>query len=61
LSTLHGSFRYRVESTRVVKPDDVQVLDPNGHDTLTLVTCFPFYYVGGAPDRFIVTAQRIHG
>ena len=58
LRTLQGAFRYRVVSTKVVRPEDVQVLYPNGRDTLTLVTCFPFDYVGSAPMRFIVRAER---
>ena len=57
LRTLQGSYRYRVVSTRVVAPEDVQVLYPTGKDTLTLVTCFPFDYVGSAPNRFIVQAD----
>jgi sortase A len=59
LLTLHGTYRYRVDSIRVVGPEETQVLDPSGNDTLTLVTCFPFYFVGPAPKRFIVRAQRI--
>jgi len=59
LRALHGTYRYRVVSTKVVSPDDVQVLDPSGGDTLTLVTCFPFYYIGSAPKRFIVRADRL--
>jgi sortase A len=58
LTTLLGEFRYRVISTRVVDPSDVAVLGPTGRDTLTLVTCYPFYFVGAAPDRFIVLAER---
>ena len=58
LSTLDGAYRYRVISTRVVPPGDVRVLYPTKSDTLTLVTCFPFYYVGSAPKRFIVRARR---
>ena len=61
LSTLQGVSRYRVVSTKVVMPDDVQVLSPARRDTLTLVTCFPFYYVGSAPKRFIVRAERVPG
>lgn len=49
--------RYVVEETQVVTPDDVEVLAPTATPTLTLVTCFPFYYVGPAPERFIVTAS----
>jgi len=47
---------YRVVSTKIVMPNDVEVLKPNGKDTITLVTCYPFYYIGPAPKRFIVTA-----
>ena len=47
---------YRVERTWVVDPEDVSVLDPTPARALTLVTCYPFYYVGPAPRRFIVRA-----
>jgi LPXTG-site transpeptidase (sortase) family protein len=47
---------YLVESTRIVGPDEVEVLDPDFGPGLTLVTCFPFYYIGNAPRRFIVRA-----
>lgn len=57
LRTMNGEYRYRVLDTKVVAPEDVQVLDPNGRDTLTLVTCFPFHYIGPAPKRFIVQAE----
>src|ERR1700687_5316057 len=59
LMTLDGSYRYRVDSISVVGPEDIQVLDNSGGDILTLVTCYPFYFVGPAPRRFIVRAQRI--
>lgn len=58
LRTVQGAYRYRVVSTKVVGPRDVAVLRPAAHDELTLVTCFPFYYVGAAPKRFIVQAER---
>jgi len=48
---------YIVEQTQIVTPDDTQVLAKTLTPTLTLVTCFPFYYVGSAPKRFIVTAS----
>jgi sortase A len=57
--TPHDTFVYRVENTRIVKPEDVQVLDPGPTRELTLVTCYPFEYVGSAPDRFIVKAKLI--
>jgi sortase A len=59
LSTLQGAFRYRVLATQVVSPDHVSVLDPGRNETLTLITCHPFYFVGAAPNRFIVRAERI--
>jgi sortase A len=59
LTTLHGSYRYRVDSTQVVEPKDIKVLAATADDFLTLVTCYPFYFVGPAPKRFIVRAQRI--
>ncbi|HLH16084.1 MAG TPA: class D sortase [Bryobacteraceae bacterium] len=58
LETPQGVSRYRVVSTRIVRPADTQVLNPDGHDTLTLVTCYPFHYIGHAPKRFIVRAER---
>jgi len=50
------SDRYLVSQTRIVKPEDTWVLNPTAAPTLTLVTCFPFYFVGHAPNRYIVTA-----
>jgi len=58
LDTLRGSFVYRVERTWVVKPDDVSVLEPTEGPVVTLVTCYPFYFQGSAPLRFIVRAVR---
>jgi len=58
IATPAGEYRYRVVSTRIVSPSDVGVLAPGGSQVLTLVTCYPFYYVGPAPDRFIVRAER---
>ncbi len=53
------SFLYVVESIEIVAPTDIQVLEASsGHD-LTFVTCFPFYYVGPAPKRFIVRAREV--
>jgi sortase A len=58
LTTPHEEDQYRVVSTKIVDPDDVGVLYPTSRDTLTLVTCYPFYYLGAAPKRFIVRAER---
>jgi sortase A len=59
VTTTAGEYRYRVVSTKVVSPENTEVLDSDGADILTLVTCYPFYFVGPAPDRFIVRAERI--
>jgi sortase A len=59
IETYQRRYRYRVEWTAVVDPHDVQFLKPSSASELTLVTCFPFYYVGPAPRRFIVRATRV--
>jgi sortase A len=59
LTTPGGEYRYRVLSTKIVSPNDVAVLDSDRNQILTLVTCYPFYYLGSAPDRFIVRAARV--
>jgi sortase A len=59
LTTPAATYRYRVESTEVVEPDDTAVLKPSVTPSLTLVTCYPFNYVGSAPERFIVRAQQV--
>jgi sortase A len=55
--TPEGTYTYRVQGTQVVNPSDVWVLDPTDAPMLTLVTCYPFTYVGSAPRRFIVRAH----
>jgi sortase A len=57
LTTPSGVLDYIVRRTSVVDPDDVSVLKPTATQTLTLVTCYPFYYLGSAPRRFIVQAE----
>jgi sortase A len=57
LVAVEGTFTYVVESTQIVDPDDLWVLDPTPNPSLTLVTCYPFTYVGTAPERFIVKAR----
>jgi sortase A len=59
VTTSEGQYQYRVVSTEIVNPDDVRVLYPTKTETLTLVTCYPFFFVGPAPRRFIVRAQRL--
>jgi sortase A len=57
--TPRASYIYRVESTQIGKPEHTEVLNPGPTRELTLVTCFPFEYVGAAPDRFIVKARLV--
>lgn len=57
--TLHGDFEYRVTETYIVDPDDIWVLNPTLEPTLTLISCYPFNFIGNAPRRFIVKAQRL--
>jgi len=59
LKTEDGIYRYVVQSTKIVSPRDVDVLAASGGETLTLVTCYPFYYIGSAPKRFIVRATQV--
>jgi LPXTG-site transpeptidase (sortase) family protein len=59
LTTAHEELRYRVRETLVVGPEDVRVLDSTDSPSLTLITCYPFNYVGHAPRRFIVRAEAI--
>ena len=65
LETVSAVDLYRVERTWIVGRDEVSVLDPTAERSVTLVTCYPFYLVGSAPDRFIVravwTGARAHG
>jgi sortase A len=57
--TPYGDFTYQVKRTVIVMPDDLSVLAPTPQATLTLVTCYPFSYIGHAPKRFIVQAERV--
>ena len=56
LLTTQGAAQYAVSSIEIVNPEDVRVLAPTPEKTITLVTCYPFYFVGHAPKRFIVKA-----
>lgn len=58
LTTPSGSFLYRVQSVQVVAPTQTEVLGSTARRTLTLITCYPFTYVGHAPNRFVVTAEQ---
>lgn len=57
--TVRGDYLYRVQSTEVVAPRDTSVLTAGQYPGITLVTCYPFNYIGSAPDRFIVKARQV--
>jgi sortase A len=59
LETEDGSNRYLVDWARVVAPEDISVLDSTSESALTLVTCYPFYFIGAAPKRFVVRAHQV--
>lgn len=59
VATPYGDFTYQVSRTVIVTPQDLSVLEPTVEPTLTLITCYPFSYVGHAPKRFIVQAVRM--
>jgi sortase A len=57
LQTETGQYLYRVRKTHIVSPENTSALRPTKTAALNLITCYPFYYVGSAPQRFIVEAQ----
>jgi len=59
MTTLEGVAQYEVASIEIVEPRAVEVLDQTPYDAITLVTCYPFYYVGDAPQRYIVHARKV--
>lgn len=59
VQTSAGTFTYQVTGTRIVAEDDKTVIVPTDHAVLTLTTCYPFNYVGSAPDRYIVSADLL--
>lgn len=58
VETARATETYRIERIWIVSPEDVSVLDPTESPSITLVTCYPFYFVGSAPQRYIVRAVR---
>jgi len=60
LQTTRGNVNYTVSSIDIVDPSNVSVLAPTPERTMTLVTCYPFYFVGHAPKRYIVKAKAEH-
>jgi sortase A len=59
LTTLNRSYVYRVDLIQIVESSDMQVLDKTAEPVLTLITCFPFSYIGPAPSRFVVRARQV--
>ncbi len=59
-TTFTRSCLYRVDWTKIVPPSDTRILRPSPGKDLTLVTCYPFYFVGSAPERFIVRAHQLN-
>jgi sortase A len=59
ITTPRGRYEYVVEATAIVEPTRTDVLDATGDPSVTLVTCYPFYLVGDAPDRFVVRGRLI--
>jgi len=53
----HGTFVYEIQKTWVTKPNDRTVIVPHGKPVLTLTTCYPFSYIGPAPDRYIIQSR----
>jgi sortase A len=58
--TTWGTYEYIVDSLKIVRPENVEVLDPTSNPSITLVTCYPFNYVGSAPKRYIVRARQVN-
>ena len=61
VATADGTFLYAVDSSFIVDPDRGDLMDPTGRPMLTLITCYPFGFIGTAPKRFIVRAHGVLG
>jgi len=61
IATRQDTFAYRVNRTFVVGPGDVWILQPVANVDLTLITCYPFTFIGHAPQRFVVRARKVSG
>jgi sortase A len=58
IQTAAGLSRYEVDWVQIVAPGDTEVLAPSTESALTLVTCYPFHFIGAAPQRFVVHAHK---
>ncbi len=61
LRTEEGTDRYIVDEIQIVTPQNISVLSPRARSSITLVTCYPFHFVGNAPQRYIVMASHAGG
>ncbi|WP_439100749.1 class D sortase [Congregibacter sp.] len=61
LDTLYGERHFVVEDLRIIEPEEIEYLQDNGDPRLTIVTCYPFYFAGNAPQRFLVRAAPVQG
>jgi sortase A len=59
LTTADRVFSYKISSLKIVNPEDVYVLDPTDHPVITLVTCYPFSFIGHAPKRYVIRADLL--
>lgn len=59
VTTEAGQFLYKIKSIRIVEADDTTVMTPKPRATLTVTTCYPFYYLGDAPQRYVLYAELI--
>src|SRR5699024_3788293 len=56
----YGDFDYEIVNTKVVPADDLSIIVPHDEETLTVTTCYPFRYIGNAPDRYIIDAKPVY-
>jgi sortase A len=59
VATVRQTYEYVVDSTEIVDPEDTRVMESRARPELTLITCYPFYFIGSAPKRFIVHARPL--
>jgi sortase A len=59
VQTATGTYTYQIKRIRIVQADDRTVIVPTGHAVLTLTTCYPFYFIGSAPDRYVLRADLV--
>lgn len=58
VQTATGLWQYKVDWVKIVAPENIAILAPSADSALTLVTCYPFHYIGAAPERYVVRANK---